>query len=131
MENYITFLGPWSTPLHTGISDTKEGTPGMYNEQISAADMQMGMAMKADKDHLMDFKRYTNRTEEQMLGTNPTMQFLADNCNQATIYNKARMKWGIVGDVEAHNSVLAEFNYTMSSFFYAQSKMSDFIEHYH
>ena len=28
------------------------------------------------------------------------------------------MKWGIVGDIEADNSILAEFNYTMHSFFY-------------
>jgi hypothetical protein len=43
---------------------------------------------------------------------------MADNCNQATIYNNARMKWGLIGDLEADNSILAEFNYTMHSFFY-------------
>ena len=31
---------------------------------------------------------------------------------------KTRMKLGIVGDLEADNSILAEFNYTMYSFFH-------------
>ena len=73
MENYITFLGPWSTPLHTGISNDKVPTEGKYNDDITAADMQIGMSMQKDKDHLWDFKTFTNRTEDQMMGANPTM----------------------------------------------------------
>lgn len=103
----------------------------MYNSEISAADMEIGMALKKDRDHLWDFKTFTNRSEDQMLQHNPTMQYLADNCNQPTIYNKARMKWGIIGDVDSRNSILAEFNYTMHSFFYTQSKISNFIDLYH
>ena len=73
MENYITFLGPWSTPLHTGVAKDKVPTPGQYNDEISAADMQQGMALQADKNHLWDFKSFTNRTEDQMMAANPTM----------------------------------------------------------
>lgn len=73
MENYITFLGPWSTPLHTGIAKDKVPTPGMYNDQITAADMQIGMALQKDRDTVWDFKSFTNRTEDQMLATNPTL----------------------------------------------------------
>jgi len=35
--------------------------------------MQIGMSMQKDKDHLWDFKAFTNRTEDQMMGANPTM----------------------------------------------------------
>jgi hypothetical protein len=45
MANYITFLGPWSTPYHTGLAQDKTPTAGMYNEDIAAADMQIGMAL--------------------------------------------------------------------------------------
>jgi hypothetical protein len=41
------------------------------------------------------------------------------------------MKWGIIGDIEQENSIIAEFNYTMHSFFYTQSKISTFIDKYH
>lgn len=45
MDNYITFLGPWSTPYHTGISKDKVPTPGKYNDDMLAADMEIGMSM--------------------------------------------------------------------------------------
>lgn len=28
MQHYITFLGPWSTPYHTGVAKDKISAPG-------------------------------------------------------------------------------------------------------
>jgi hypothetical protein len=65
LDQYITFVGPWSTPFHSGISQHKEPVGGMYNDKISNHDMQIGVSMKRDLDYLDDFMRFHNRTMAQ------------------------------------------------------------------
>ena len=117
LTNYITFIGPWSTPFHAGVTKKKGHIDGMYNEKLSNNDMHIGLSMKKDMDHLEDFHYFHNRTERERIGSNPAMQWIGDNCNKPTIYNNERMKWGVIGDLNNDDSILNDFSYSMANFF--------------
>mgnify|MGYP000412039519 CR=1 FL=1 len=35
LDGHLTFVGPWSTPYHTGLTKDKTPAEGMYNDEIS------------------------------------------------------------------------------------------------
>ena len=83
--------------------------------------MHIGFAWKKNMDHLEEFMKFHNETDydRQRLSASALGTWMGDNCNRPTIYNKERRKWGIIGDVSSEDTILSDFNYTVSNFLYS------------
>ena len=119
MKRWATVLQPMpSTENQFGLRHDQLS----YNQSLGK-DNWMG-AMLEKYYALEDFQKFHAFTDAEIGNSNAFATWLMDNCEK-TDFNKARTRWGIVGDL--NNSVITkEFTKDVTNFFYILKNMNNF-----
>ena len=98
LSRYMVPLSPLPTPDSAGVpwwKDEEEVVPG---EALKLKDNNMILSNLYTFKKQEDFLKFHGFNQWELKAANPWGKWLADNCEE-TMLNKARRKFGIIGDV--------------------------------